>query len=93
MVYLILALGAGAHYKAVCQKLASCLTVQLLYGLLHQLPLLLQGLEDALEQPAIASGPHQHISCWQKTCCCYCTAAGARLQVEYPVLLEVFKLP
>lgn len=46
--YLVFALRAGAHYKTVCQEFAGCLTVKLLYGLLHQLPLVLQSLEDAL---------------------------------------------
>ena len=47
---LILALGAGTSHKTVCQKLAGSLTVQLLYGLLHQLPCPVQCIEYALQQ-------------------------------------------
>lgn len=44
--YLIAAFGAGANHKAIRQKLAQGLAVQLLHFLLQQATPLLQRLED-----------------------------------------------
>lgn len=46
--HLITALGAGATDKAVCQKLASCFTVQLLHGRLGHITSIPQITEQVL---------------------------------------------
>ena len=46
--HLILAFGAGARDKSICQELASSFAVQLLNGLLHELPCPVQRVENAL---------------------------------------------
>ena len=48
VAHLILAFGTGSSDKAVRQKLAGSLTVQLLNGLLHKLPCPVQCVENAL---------------------------------------------
>lgn len=46
--HLKVAFGAGPSHKAICQELAGSFTVQLLNGLLHQLPCPVQRVENAL---------------------------------------------
>ena len=60
--HLILAFGAGACDKSVCQELAGGLAVQLLNGLLHKLPCPVQCVENALGIDTHPLHTHTHIS-------------------------------
>lgn len=64
--YLIATLGACAVHESVSQELSSCLTVQLLHGLLTDVASLVKVMEDGLADlrlgPAGAGVTSQHSS-------------------------------